>query len=141
MDLRHQLADIKKKIADGDNAAALNALIALLDSDPRCTELANAARIQQGQLAQLSQQILRGTISSENAAIAGNQIAASTLDLAAHYEHGRFIPSEALPPSRSLLWRYLAAGGVLALAAAFLIWSLIKIPNSGCWCCLLPKPV
>ena len=84
MDLRNQLAAVRKKIAEGDTAAALNMLIAMFDSDPRCTELANAARIQQGQLAQLQQQLLRGTISGENAVIGGNQIAAATLDLAAH---------------------------------------------------------
>ncbi|MBN8682312.1 MAG: tetratricopeptide repeat protein [Chitinophagales bacterium] len=132
MDLRNQLAAVRKKIAEGDTAAALNMLIAMFDSDPRCKELANAARIQQGQLAQLQQQLLRGTISGENAVIGGNQIAAATLDLAAHYEHGRFIPTEALPPSRSLLWRYLSAGGILALAAAFLIWNFFFKTQDEC---------
>lgn len=130
MDLPKVLPTIKALIGEGNIETAMVQLVALLDSDANYSELAQVARVNQGELYQVKAQSIRGTISSETAQLATNQVTDNALQIIRRLEAGKFTFQETAPaPSRSQTWRYYVIGGLVALVGAFFIWRLIKTPE------------
>jgi tetratricopeptide (TPR) repeat protein len=121
MDVQQSIASIKQFAAKGELEEALAALVTLLDSEERFAELAQAARVNQADYYQLKSQVIKGTVSSDDARLATNQITDNVLDLVRRVETGR-LSLEAAPPHRRQAWRYYAAGGAVALVLAALGW-------------------
>lgn len=126
MDLPKVLPAIKTQIGEGNIEPALVQLVALLDSDPQYSELAQIARMNQRELYQIKSQSIRGTISSEAAQLAINQITDNILQIIHRLESGKLTFSDpTLAPNRSQAWRYYVMGGVVTLLAGFLIWRFL----------------
>lgn len=127
MDPSKTLSLIKKLIGEGNIEQALEQLVSLLDSDAKYAELAHVARVNQGEYYQIKAQILKNTISQEDARLANNQLADSTLQVVRRLEAGKLTFKDTQPAhSRWRIWRYYIVGGVVALVAAFLIWWFLK---------------
>jgi hypothetical protein len=120
MELQQVTAAIEQLIAQGQLEQALDQLIALLNSDPKYAELAQIAKINQGDFYQVKSQVLKNTISNEEARLANNQIADNALQLIQRIKQGQLTLENA--PTRSQAWRYYAAGGVGTLVIAALVW-------------------
>jgi tetratricopeptide (TPR) repeat protein len=118
-----QIPAIRQLIGEGNLELALAQLVAVLDSDPRYAELAQIARVNQADLYQNKSAILKGTISTEDARLASNQIADNVLSLLGQLEKGQLSPAAGgAAPTRSQAWRYYTAGGIVTLALAILAW-------------------
>lgn len=125
MDLRTVIASVKTQIGEGNIESALNQLVTLLDSDAKYVELAQIARVNQGDLYQVKASSLKNTISNDDARRINNQVADNTLQIVQRLEAGKLTfedprPSDA--PTRSQAWRYYTAGGIVTLAVALLVW-------------------
>lgn len=133
MDLRTVIASVKTQIGEGNIESALNALITLLDSDAKYTELAQIARVNQGDLYQVKASSLKNTISNDDARRINNQVADNTLQIVQRLEAGKITfedPRPSITPTRSQAWRYYAAGGIVTLAVALLVWRFYSNNNS-----------
>ena len=129
MDLPQVLPTIKALIGEGNIETAMVQLVALLDSDPTYSELAQVARVNQGELYQVKAQSIRGTISSEAAQLTTNQVADNALQIIRRLEAGKLTFQEGPPaPTRSQAWRYYMIGGVVTLLGAFFIWRFFNSP-------------
>ncbi len=125
MDLPKVLPAIKTLIGEGDIETAMVQLVALLDSDPNYSELAQIGRVNQGELYQTKAQSIRGIISPETAQLATNQVANNALQIIRRIEAGKLTFQDAAPtPTRSQAWRYYVIGGIVALAGTFFTWRL-----------------
>lgn len=120
MELQQVTSAVEQLIAQGQLEQALDQLIALLNSDPKYVELAQIAKVNQGDLYQIKSQVLKNTISNDEARLANNQIADNALQLIRRVNTGQLSLENV--PTRSQAWRYYVAGGVVTLAIAFLIW-------------------
>ena len=126
MDLPQVLSTIKTLISEGNIEPAFVQLVALLDSDPNYSELAQIARVNQGELYQIKAQSIRGTIAAEASQLATNQVTDNALQIIRRLEAGKLtFQDEAPAPSRSQAWRYYAIGGLVTLLAGFLIWRFV----------------
>ncbi len=130
MDLPKVLPAIKTLIGKGDIETAMVQLVALLDSDPQYSELAQIGRVNQGELYHVKAQTIRGTISPETAQLSINQVANNALQIIHRLEAGKFTFQDKAPvPTHSQAWRYYVIGGVVALAGAFFIWKFTHKPK------------
>ena len=134
MDLPKVLPTIKALIGEGNIETAMVQLVALLDSDPNYSELAQVARVNQGELYQVKAQSIRGTISSEAAQLATNQVMDNALQIIRRVEAGKLTFQEGPPaPTRSQAWRYYVIGGVVTLLGAFFVWRFVnRTPQEPC---------
>lgn len=133
MELQQQLSSIKQLIGEGNLEQALEQLVLLLDSDPRYTELAQAARINQGELYQVKAQTLKNTIAPEDARLATNQVADKALQLVGLLEAGKFSLLDSQPvPTRSQAWRYYVIGGVVTLTGVIIAWNIFRKKVEDC---------
>lgn len=123
MELAQALDAIKKSITQGNLEEAYNQLVVLLDSNSEdYAELADIARVNQADLYQLKSQTLKGTISSEDARLATNQLADKALLLIRQLETGKVYFEEEIKPTSRKALRYYIIGGIVALVIAFLVW-------------------
>ncbi len=130
MDLPQVLPTIKALIGEGNIETAMVQLVALLDSDPSYSELAQVARVNQGELYQVKAQSIRGTISSEAAQLATNQVTDNALQIIRRLEAGKLTFQEGpRAPTRSQAWRYYVIGGVVTLVGAFFVWRFVNSPT------------
>jgi len=120
------LPAIKQMIAEGNIDLALTRLIEFLESDPVYAELLQIARVNQADLYQNKASLLKGTISTEDNRLALNQLTDNALQIVAWVENGNFTqPGKEILPTHSQAWRYYVAGGIVALAAAIVIWKFL----------------
>jgi tetratricopeptide (TPR) repeat protein len=125
MNLPIVLDPIEQLIGQGNIEQALGQLVALLDSDPKYSELAQIARVNQSDYYQLKAQTIKGVISTEEARLATNQITNNVLQVVNRLETGKLTLADAtFEPSGSQAWRYYVAGGIIALATALILWQL-----------------
>ncbi len=133
MDLPNALATIKQLIGGGNIEQALEQLVALLDSDPKYAELAQTARVNQGELYQVKAQILKNTIAPENARLATNQLTDNALQIIRRLEAGKLTFEDAeAKPSHAQAWRYYLIGGIVALTIAILAWQFFAKDKDEC---------
>lgn len=133
MDLPNALATIKQLIGEGNIEQALEQLVALLDSDPKYADLAQTARVNQGELYQVKSQILKNTIAPEDARLATNQLTDNALQIIRRLEAGKFVFEDAeAKPSRTQVWRYYLIGGIAALVLAILAWQFLGKGKNEC---------
>lgn len=125
MELSKSLGAIKQLIGEGKIEEAYTQLVQLLDAAAHFAELADIARINQADLYQLKAQTLKGTISSEDARLATNQLSEKALQLVRQIESGKTSFEDDVKPGSSKAWRYSLIGGIVALAGAFLVWQLV----------------
>ena len=92
------------------------------DSEESYAELANIARVNQADLFQLKAQVLKGTIAADDARLTTNQLADKALQLIRQVETGKVFFEEEIKPTSKKALRYYIIGGVVTLAAAFLVW-------------------
>jgi tetratricopeptide (TPR) repeat protein len=130
MEIQQVTASIEKLIAQGQLEQALDQLVALLNSDPKYAELAQIAKINQGDLYQIKSQVLKNTISNDEARLANNQIADHVLQITRQLNAGQL--SLEKQPTRSQAWRYYVAGGIVTLAGVFLIWKFVFAGPRDC---------
>lgn len=133
MDASQTLPLVKQLIGEGNIEQALEQLVVLLDSDPKYSELAQAARVNQGELYQVKAQILKSTIAPEDARLTTNKVADNVLQIVARLEAGKLTLGETeAKPSRAQAWRYYIAGGIVTLAFAVIIWQIVQKNREGC---------
>ena len=133
MNLPEVLPAIKTLIGEGNIETALVQLVALLDSDPIYSELAQIARVNQGEFYQIKSQTIRGTIAPDAAQLATNQVTDNALQIVHRLEAGKLtFQDEAPKPTRSQAWRYYAIGGVVTLLGAFLVWRFLYYHPDNC---------
>ncbi len=133
MDLPKTLSAIKALIGEGNIEQAFEELVALLDSDPKYADLAQTARINQGELYQVKSQVLKNTIAPEDARLVTNQVADNALQLVRRLEAGKLTFEDPEPtPPRSKAWRYYAIGGAVTLVAAALIGYFLRKNEEEC---------
>jgi len=126
---------VKQSIAEGRLEEALQALVALLESNPNAGELAQAARVNQADLYQLKAQTIKGTVSNEEARLINNQVADNALLILGRFQQGKTTLSDPIPVrERANAWRYIALGGAVALIAAFLFWNIRNRKNAETEC-------
>lgn len=125
MELKQALDLIKKSIAQGSLEEAYDQLITVLEAPVDYAELANIARVNQADLYQLKAQILKGTISDEDARLIQNQLADKALQIVRQLETGKIHFAEDIKPTSSKALRYYIAGGIVTLAAAILLWQFL----------------
>lgn len=126
MNLSQILPAIKQLIGEGNVELALIKLIELLESDPRYAELAQITRVNQADFYQNKAASLKGTIGSDDARLAINQVTDNILQVINRIENGHFsAPGQEEKPTHSQAWRYYTAGGIVALAVGILIWQLL----------------
>ena len=130
MEIQQVTASIEKLIAQGQLEQALDQLVALLNSDPKYAELAQIAKINQGDLYQIKSQVLKNTISNDEARLANNQIADHVLQITRQLNAGQLNLEK--QPTRSQAWRYYVAGGIVTLAGVFLIWKFVFAGPRDC---------
>ena len=133
MDLQNTLSRIKQLIGEGNIEQALEQLVQLLDSDPKYGELAQAARVNQGELYHVKSQTLKSTIAPEDARLATNQIADNTLQIIGRLAAGKLTFQDPEPkPTHSQAWRYYVIGGVVTLLAALIAWNFFSKKAEEC---------
>jgi len=133
MELQPALSPIKQLIGEGNIEQALEQLVTLLDSDPRFGELAQAARINQGELYHIKAQTLKNTIAPEDARLVTNQVADKALRIISLVEAGKFSLQDTEPkPTGSQAWRYYVIGGIVTLAGAIIVWSIFRKKVEEC---------
>lgn len=128
-----EIKALKQSVVEGEVEPVLTALLAKLEHESsEWGDLAQAIRIIQADYLQVKSQVIRGTISSDNARLAYNQINANILDVLKRIESGKkSLTDPVTPPSQA--WRYYVAGGVVALALAFVAWKFLgRSPKDEC---------
>ena len=111
---------VKQSIAEGRLEEALQSLVNLLESNPNAGELAQAARVNQADLYQLKAQMIKGTVSNDEARLINNQVADNALLILGRFQQGKTTLTDPVPErERKNAWRYFAVGGVVALLASF----------------------
>ncbi len=127
------LAGIEQQIVEGNTEAALQQLLALLETKTDWAEFAQIVRIQQADLFEIKSQVLRGTISADNERTAYNQIRDKVLRIVQRVREGKATMEDPAAPTTSRqAWRYYAAGGVVTLALVFFAWNLINGNKKDC---------
>lgn len=135
MELSSALSAIKQLAGQGDIENALAQLLTILDSKPEMAVLSQAVRVNQADFFQIKSQVLRGTISSDNARLANNQITDNLLRIVQRVEAGKTTLEDtpSLEPVHSgNAWRYYTAGGIVALALAFISWQFFFKKSEDC---------
>lgn len=135
MELSSALSAIKQLAGQGDVENALAQLLTILDGKPEMAALSQAVRVNQADFFQIKSQVLRGTISSDNARLANNQITDNLLRIVQRLETGKTTLEEAPPPEQvhsGNAWRYYTAGGIVALALAFISWQFFFKKSQEC---------
>lgn len=132
MDGPNIIASIKSQIASGELEQALDQLVALLESDERYAELAQVACVNQAEYRQLRAQVLKDTISPDEARTATNRITDNALQVIRRYEAGKFTFSEGGKPVKT--WVPYAIGGVVALLLALLGWYFFRTKPANLNC-------
>lgn len=133
MELKNKLSSIKSLIGEGNIDQALEQLVTLLDSDPRYAELAQAARVNQGELYHVKSQVLKSTIASDDARLATNQIADKVLQIIGRLESGKLSLQETgSKPAHPKAWRYYVIGGVVTLIGVIIAWNLLSKKKEEC---------
>ncbi|MBK9336587.1 MAG: tetratricopeptide repeat protein [Lewinellaceae bacterium] len=127
-----ELAPVKQLISQGNLEEGYEQLVKLLESSEKYAELANIARINQGDLYQLKSQNLKGTISGDEARRATNQLADNALKIVRLLESGKVSFESEIPPNSSKAWRYYVIGGVGALVVAAVLWFVFFNPSDEC---------
>lgn len=122
MEIKHALEPIKKSISQGSLEEAYDQLIVLLEMPTDYAELADIARVNQADLYQLKAQILKGTISDEDARLVQNKLADKALQIIRQLETGKILFEEEIKPTSSKALRYYITGGIITLAIAILLW-------------------
>jgi tetratricopeptide (TPR) repeat protein len=126
-----EIKALKQSVVEGEVEPVLTALLAKLEHESsEWGDLAQAIRIIQADYLQVKSQVIRGTISSDNARLAYNQINANILDVLKRIESGKkSLTDPVTPPSQA--WRYYVAGGVVTLALAFVAWKFLGQSQKG----------
>lgn len=132
MAIKQALIPIKESLSQGNLEAGYEALVKLLESSPEYAELANIARVNQGDLYQLKAQNLRGTLSGDEFRRASNQLADNAFKIISLLEAGKvsFEREGELPPSKA--WRYYVIGGIGALLVAAVLWFVFYYESAEC---------
>jgi tetratricopeptide (TPR) repeat protein len=132
MDFKQAVQSIKQHVVQGNLDQALQELLVVCDADDRCGDLGHTVRLTQAEYNQLKGEILRGTISNEDARLATNRINTRVLELARRLQLGEFELEdnweEAAQRSRRRrvpAWQYYVAGGLVALGLAFVGWRFL----------------
>lgn len=132
MEIKKALAQIKQLVSQGNLEEGYDQLVKLLESSEEYAELANIARVNQGDLYQLKAQNLKGTISGDEARRTTNQLADNALKIARLLESGKVSFEQESEPSRSKVWRYYAIGGGAALIIAAVLWFVFLYQSEDC---------
>lgn len=136
MNLSSALGAIKNLVGQGDLENALEQLLAQLDGHPEYAEFAQVLRVNKADFFQIKSQILRGTISTDAARLANNQIADNILRVIQRIESGKTTLQDPAPVQgpahHPKAWRYYVAGGVVTLAAALIIWQFFGKKEAEC---------
>lgn len=121
------LDSVKKRLRQGEVEAAYDALEQWLATLPEYAELARIVRINQAELYQVKAEVLKGTLSSEEARRAYNQLTDKALQIIGLIEAGRTALSTQPTVTHSRVWRYYLVGGLAALlVAAVGIWIYLQ---------------
>ncbi len=124
-----ELNALKQSVVQGEVEPVLVALLEKLEkTSSEWSELAQAIRVIQADYLQTKSQVIRGTISGENARLAYNQINANLLDIIERIESGKKTLADPAPPPKQA-WRYYVAGGVVTLALALAGWAFFSKPQ------------
>ncbi len=118
MPYKQVLAPIKQRLAQGELEAAYEQLVRWLEQSPAHSELANIARVNQAELYQVKAEVLKGTLSNEEARRTYNQLTDKALQIIQLIESGKTTFSTARETSGKRAWRYYFVGGAVALLAA-----------------------
>ncbi len=118
MPYKQVLAPIKQRLAQGELEAAYEQLVRWLEQSPAHSELANIARINQAELYQVKAEVLKGTLSNEEARRTYNQLTDKALQIVQLIESGKTTFSTTRETSGKRAWRYYFIGGAVALLAA-----------------------
>jgi tetratricopeptide (TPR) repeat protein len=126
MSAQPSFVPIESLIKEGRLEEAIEALVAILDADPRFEALARAARVNQADLARITAQYQIDAISATELRQTSNKITNNILGIMERAEKGQFdlnISDEAPHKQR---WRYYAIGAAVALLGAFLTWYFLR---------------
>ena len=104
---------VKQSIAEGRLEEALQSLVNLLESNPNAGELVQAARVNQADLYQLKAQMIKGTVSNDEARLINNQVADNALLILGRFQQGKTTLTDPVPVhEHKNAWRYFAVGGL-----------------------------
>lgn len=124
---KQALDSIKKRLSQGELEAAYDELAQWLAQSPEYAELARIVRINQAELYQVKAEVLKGTLSGEEARRAYNQLTDKALQVIGLAETGRTTLSASPEEPRSRTWRYYLIGGLTALLVAGVgIWFYLQ---------------
>jgi tetratricopeptide (TPR) repeat protein len=113
-------AIIKQLLSQGQTEEGLTRLVAWFDANPSFSELAQVVRVNQADFFQLKSQILRGTISTDEARLVSNQITDRVLEVVKRLETGKTtvadapVEIETVAERKSNRIKYFIAGCILA---------------------------
>ncbi len=126
---------VKQSIAEGRLEEALQSLVNLLESNPNAGELVQAARVNQADLYQLKAQMIKGTVSNDEARLINNQVADNALLILGRFQQGKTTLTDPVPVhEHKNAWRYFAVGGSVTLIAAFVVWNVVVRKSNKAVC-------
>jgi|GEM_PF-622630 len=126
IDIPKNIAAIEALIGASELEKALEALMELLQSDPKYAEMEQHIRMNQADFYNLKSQQIRGVISAEDERLTRNKITNNLLEVLQQLKKGKFaaIPDDDPEPSARKKWYYYLMGGGVALAIAGVLWFL-----------------
>ena len=131
------LVAIEQTIGQGELEKALDDLLALLDNQPEMAELMQVVRVNQADFFQIKSQVIRNTLSAEEARRYYNQISNNALQVIQRLKEGKTtiadpVAAPAQQPPQRAAWRYYTAGGVVTLGLALLGWNIFGKKIADC---------
>ena len=118
---------LKQAVVEGETESVLSGLLQSIEKDSNeWTEIAQAIRLIQADYLSLKAEVIRGTVSSENARLGYNQINARILNIIHRIESGKKTLTDPVVAAPRQAWRYYVVGGVVALAIALVSWNLLR---------------
>lgn len=122
---------LKQSVVEGETESVLSGLLQTLEKESNeWTEMAQAIRLIQADYLSLKADVIRGTVSAENARLGYNQVNARILNIIHRIESGKKTLTDPVVTAPRQAWRYYVVGGVVALAIALVSWNLLRNKNS-----------
>ncbi|MCS6929737.1 MAG: hypothetical protein NZM43_09590 [Saprospiraceae bacterium] len=126
------LHSLKKRLAQGELEAVFDTLAQWLEQSPEYAELARVVRVNQSELYQTKAEVLKGTVSSEEARLTYNKLTDKALQIIAFIESGRTSFGGSEEVSRTRSWRYYLTGGLITLAAVAVVVWFFRMASEEC---------